>query len=142
MRGGAGAVPALLRKRLKGLPPVLPQSQAFELLMKAAFSIRNWRSREGGDMLRAVGLTLLEEYIRMAKAGADEAARESPQARARQYLEEHSAEENCLADAAGAAGITPQHLIRLFREHYQITPGAICGRCGWIGARGCWRRRG
>ena len=118
-----GAVPVALRKRLRGLPAMLPQSQAFEFMMKAAFSIRNWRGKEGGDMLRALGLTLLEEYIRMAKAGADELARESPQARARNYLDEHSAEENCLAGAAGAAGITPQHLIRLFREHYQITPG-------------------
>jgi len=116
-------VPAQLRQRLKGLPPALAQSQAFELLMKAAFSIRNWRSKEGGNMLRALGLTLLEEYIRTAKAGADEAGRESPQARARNYLEEHSAEDNCLAGAARAAGITPQHLIRLFREHYHITPG-------------------
>ena len=74
-------------------------------------------------MLRQIGLTLLEEYIRMARVGADEAERESPPARARDYLEEHSAEEDCLAGAARAAGITPQHLIRLFREHYQITPG-------------------
>jgi AraC family transcriptional regulator of arabinose operon len=117
------AVPPILRKRLKGLPAVLPQSKAFELMMKASFSIRNWRTAESGDMLRALGLTLLEEYIRMAKVGDDEAERESPQARARHYLEEHSAEEKCLADAARAAGITPQHLIRLFREHYHLTPG-------------------
>ena len=117
------AVPRPLRKRLSGLPPVQPQSLAFELLMKAAFSIRAWRTREGGNMLRLLALALLEEYGRMAKAGPEAAERESPRERARYYLEEHCAEEDCLKGAARAAGITPQHLIRLFRQHYQITPG-------------------
>jgi AraC family transcriptional regulator of arabinose operon len=117
------AVPGPLRKHLAGLPPVQPQSQAFELLMKAAFSIRAWRTKEGGHMLRLLGLALLEEYGRMAKAGPEAADRESPCDRARYYLEEHCADEDCLQGAARAAGVTPQHLIRLFRQHYQITPG-------------------
>ena len=118
-----GAVPAPLRKHLAALPSVQPQSQAFELLMKAAFSIRAWRTREGGQMLRLLALALLEEYGRMAKAGPEAADREGPCERARYYLEEHCGEEDCLKGAARAAGITPQHLIRLFRQHYQITPG-------------------
>ena len=36
---------------------------------------------------------------------------------------EHFAEGDCLAAAARAAAVTPQHLIRLFRRHYQFTPG-------------------
>jgi transcriptional regulator GlxA family with amidase domain len=28
-----------------------------------------------------------------------------------------------LAGASRAAAITPQHLIRVFRQHYQVTPG-------------------
>jgi len=118
-----GAVPAPLRKRLAGLPPVQPQSQAFDLLMKAAFSIREWRKKDGGEMIATLGLALLHEYARMAGAGSGEANREGPCARARYYLEEHCGEEDCLTGAARAAGITPQHLIRLFRQHYQITPG-------------------
>ena len=120
---GPGAVPLSLRRRLAHLPAVLPQSQAFELVMKAAFSIRDGRTPAGGHMLQVYGLTLLEEYIRMAQAGAYLADRESPHVRAREYFEEHCAEEDCLAQAARAAGITPQHLIRLFRAHYQVTPG-------------------
>jgi AraC family transcriptional regulator of arabinose operon len=116
-------VPRAWRKRLTGLPPVLPQSQTFEFLMKAAFSLRAWREKEGQDMLRTLGLALLEEYLRMAKSGASETQRESPCERARSYLDEHCAEENCLQGAARAASITPQHLIRLFRTHYQLTPG-------------------
>jgi AraC-like DNA-binding protein len=98
-------------------------SQTFELLMKAAFGIRTWRCKEGQDMLRVLGLAVLEEYFRMAKAGADETNRESPCERARRYLEEHCAEEDCLKKAAQQAGVTPQHLIRLFRQHHQLTPG-------------------
>jgi AraC family transcriptional regulator of arabinose operon len=112
-----------LRKRLAGLPPVQTQSETFDLLMQAAFSIVAWRKPEGQRMLRHLGLTLLEEYVRMAKEGLDEADRESPWERARLFLEEHCAEEGCLAGAARVAGITPQHLIRLFRQHYEVTPG-------------------
>jgi AraC-like DNA-binding protein len=116
-------VPPPLRKRLAHLPAVLPQSQAFELLMKAAFSIHDWRRKEGGEMIESLGLALLHEYVRIASGGSGQAAREGPWDRARQYLEDHFAEENCLQGASIAAGITPQHLIRLFRENYQITPG-------------------
>ena len=116
-------VPPALRKRLKGLPAVQPQSQTFELLMKAAFGIRTWRRKEGQAMLRTLGLAVLEEYFRMAKAGADETNRESPCERARRYLEEHCGEEDCLKKASQQAGVTPQHLIRLFRQQHQLTPG-------------------
>jgi AraC family transcriptional regulator of arabinose operon len=116
-------VPATLRKRLVDLPAVLPQSQTFELLMKAAFGIRAWRLKESQEMFKVLGLALLEEYIRMAKTGADEANRESPCERARTYIEEHCAEEDCLQKASRQAGVTPQHLIRLFRQHHQLTPG-------------------
>lgn len=121
-------VPAPLRKRLARLPPVQPQSQAFDLLMKAAFSIGTWRKKEGQHMLRLLGLALLEEYVRMAKEGLDEMNRESPRERARRYIEDHCAEEDCLKEASQAAGITPQHLIRLFRQHYQTTPGRYLWR--------------
>jgi AraC-like DNA-binding protein len=116
-------VPASLRKSLVNLPAVLPQSQPFELLMKAVFSIQDWRKKAGGEMIESLGFALLHEYVRMASGGSAETAREGPCDRARQYLEEHCAEENCLKGASIAAGITPQHLIRLFRRHYQITPG-------------------
>ena len=91
--------------------------------MKAAFSIGTWRKKEGQGMLRVLGIALLEEYIRMAKEGLEEENRESPHARGRRYLEDHFGEDECLKGAARAAGITPQHLIRLFRQHYQVTPG-------------------
>ena len=116
-------VPAELRRRLLKLPPVQVQSPTFDLLMRAAFSIRAWRREEGRAMLLRLGLAALEEYARLAKAGADETFRESPGERARQYLEEHYAEEDCLQTAARKGGVTPQHLIRLFRKQYQVTPG-------------------
>lgn len=117
------AVPGSLRRRLVRLPPVQTQSQAFECLMKAAFSIRTWRRKEGGRMLQLLGLALLEEYARMAKAGAEETLRESPCERGRLFIEEHCAEEDCLGRASRQAGVTPQHLIRLFKHHYRMTPG-------------------
>jgi len=116
-------VPAALKKKLAKLPPVQVQSETFQLLMKALFGIRAWRQKEGREMFRVLGLALLEEYVRMAKAGAAETNREGPCEKARRYLEEHCGEEDCLSKASQQAGVTPQHLIRLFREQHEITPG-------------------
>ena len=116
-------VPLPLRRRLAGLPAVLPQSQTFELLMKAAFSLRAWRKKGGQEMLATLALALLQEYLRISASGTDEAGRESPCERARRYLDEHCAEEDCLKKASQLAAVTPQHLIRLFRRQYDITPG-------------------
>ena len=116
-------VPHPLRRRLIGLAPVLPQSQTFKHLMKAAFSIRTRRTHEARHMLAVLGIALLEEYSRMANAAQDETNLGSPSERARTYIEEHCAEQDCLRSASRAAGVTPQHLIRSFREYYQQTPG-------------------
>lgn len=116
-------VPRPLRRRLAGLPVVLPQSRAFEALMRAAFNITSWRQPEGRRMLRALGFACLDEYIRMAREGGDDRDLGMPHQRARRWIEEHSAEPDALAAAARAAAVTPQHLIRLFRAHYGTTPG-------------------
>jgi AraC-like DNA-binding protein len=117
------AVPLPLRRRLARLPAVLPQSRAFDGLMKAAFNITSWREPEGRRMLKVLGLAVLDEYVRLAKEGGDDRELGTPHARARSWLEEHFAEADALAGAARAAAVTPQHLIRLFRAHYQTTPG-------------------
>ena len=98
-------------------------AEVFDLMMQAAFRIAAWRMPEGQAMMRQIALTLLEEYIRVAKEGPGESEQDSPWERARIHLEEHCEEENCLAAAARLAGVTPQHLIRVFRQRYDITPG-------------------
>jgi AraC family transcriptional regulator of arabinose operon len=118
-----GTVPGPLRRRLAQLPAVLPQSATFTLLMKAAFTVNSWRAAEGRRMLVVLGTALLAEYVRMAKEGGDDRNIGSPHERARRWLEEHCAEADALAGAARAASVTPQHLIRLFRRHFDTTPG-------------------
>jgi AraC-like DNA-binding protein len=110
------------------MPAVLLQSRSFDLLMQAAFGVTSWRAAAGRRMLTVLGLALLEEYIRMAKEGGDGHDLGTPHERARRWLEEHFAEADALAGAARAAGITPQHLIRLFRRHYDTTPGRYLWR--------------
>ncbi len=119
------AVPPALRRRLarEKQNAVLPQSRAFDLLMRAAFAVTSWREPEGRRTLKALGLALLEEYIRMAREGGDDPHRDAPHERGRRWIEEHFAEPDALAAAARAAAVTPQHLIRLFRAHYDTTPG-------------------
>lgn len=121
-------VPAPLRRRLARLPAVLPQSRSFDLLMRAAFGITSWREPQGRHMLKLLGAALVAEYIRMAREGGDDKDLGSPHERGRRWLEENCAEPDALAGAARAAGITPQHLIRLFRAHYGTTPGRYLWR--------------
>jgi AraC-like DNA-binding protein len=116
-------VPPPLRRRLAHLPSVLPQSRAFDSLMRAAFGITSWREPEGRRMLKVLALALLDEYVRLAREGGDDRDRDTPHERARRWLEEYCAESDALAGAASAAAVTPQHLIRLFRAHYATTPG-------------------
>jgi AraC family transcriptional regulator of arabinose operon len=123
-----GAVPSPLRRRLRKLPAVLPQSRAFESLMRAAFDIASWREPEGRRMVKVLGLALLDEFVRMAREGGDDRDRDTPHERARRWIDEHSAEPDVLAAAARAAAVTPQHLIRLFRAHYATTPGRYLWR--------------
>ncbi len=118
-----GAVPLAQRRRLARLPAVQPQSRAFEALMHAAFSITSWRETAGRRMLKSLALALLDEYTRMAREGGDDRDLGSPHERARRWLDEHCAEPDALTGAARAAAVTPQHLIRLFRAHYDTTPG-------------------
>jgi AraC family transcriptional regulator of arabinose operon len=122
------AVLGPLRRRLARLPAVLPQSRAFESLMRAAFNVTSWRETEGRRVLKALGLALLDEYVRMAKEGGDDRDRDTPYERARRWLEEHCTEPDALAGAARAAAVTPQHLIRLFSAHYATTPGRYLWR--------------
>jgi AraC family transcriptional regulator of arabinose operon len=125
-----GVVPPAQRRRLARLPSVLPQTRAFDLMMNAAFSITSWREPGGRRLLKSLGLVLLDEYARMAHEGGDDRDLGTPHQRARRWLDEHSPEPDALAGAARAAAVTPQHLIRLFRAHYDTTPG-----------RYLWRRR-
>ncbi len=81
-----------------------PQSQAFDLLMKAAFSIREWRKKDGRDVIATLPVSPCFRNMRAwSGAGSGEANREGPAARARYYLEEHSGEDDCLKSAARAA---------------------------------------
>ncbi len=121
------AVSRALRRRMGKLPAVLPQSRAFDSLMRAAFSIASWREPEGRRMLKHLGVGLLDEFVRMAREGGDERIG-TPHERARRFLDEHFAEPDPLAGAARAAAVTPQHLIRLFRAHYATTPGRYLWR--------------
>lgn len=116
-------VPPALRRRLARLPSIQPQSQSFNFIIKAAFGIRSWRQKRGLEMLTTLGLAALQEFARMAETDSGEAGVEGPCERARFYLEEHCAEEDCLKKAAQSAGVTPQHLIRLFHQYLQMTPG-------------------
>lgn len=114
-----------LAGKLRKLPQVLPQSRTFDLLMEAAFSVADCRSAEARALLTSLGLTLLEEYARMNAAESENPQCDTPWEKARLFIEAHVDDTDCLAGAARAAGLSPQHLTRLFRRHYRITPDRL-----------------
>ena len=111
----------ILRRRLDSAPKVLPLSPAFKHLLHAAFHYKNYKHPHAISMLDQLGLTTLFEYLHMAEQ-TENLLKLSPLDRAIDYMETHLDQQQCLQLAASHAGITQQHLGRLFKKNFTLTP--------------------
>jgi AraC-like DNA-binding protein len=99
------------------LPPVLPLSAALETLVREAVA-----ALQGPPPLVAhLAAAALWRYAAEAGRAAPERAR--PVDDARRHIHAHLADPGLtLADVAGAAHVTPAHLVRAFRAEHGTTP--------------------
>jgi AraC family transcriptional regulator of arabinose operon len=78
-----------------------------------------------GPLLLALGHDALLLYLGEAQRRSSAPPTDHPAVSAgRQYMREHAIRQMTLAEIALAAGVTPAHLIRLFRRHLGTTPMA------------------
>jgi AraC-like DNA-binding protein len=109
-----------------GLPPVLPLSPALETLVHEAVAARV--DGVGVPPLVAhLAAAALWRYAAEAERARGRTGSVSPRPAddARRFIHAHLAEPGVtLADVAGAAHVTPAHLVRAFRAEHGITPMA------------------
>ncbi len=116
-------IPRGLAQKLASAPKILPISDLFSHLMETAMSHPTYKGEAGMEMLDALGITMLHEYLRTAENAAQDLVTQTPVDQAMRHMEDHLGDEHCLANAAKVAGITPQHLIKCFRAKLGTTPG-------------------
>jgi len=112
-----------LAARLAGAAEAIPISAALQDLVSLAFGRALASPSGNGPIFRHLGLAALETFLAdRAMEGRDAARHTLPLQKARRALHEALAGEWTLATLAARAGVSSNHLIKLFREHLGTTP--------------------
>lgn len=113
--------PADLRQRLHRGPRRAPLTRGLRAVVRAGLA-QNGRLQEAA-ILAPLAHALMEAYL-TAAAGARDPEGHPPPAieRAVDFIENHLAAPIHLPEIATAAGVSPQHLMRLFRSHLGHSP--------------------
>ena len=118
--------PALMTPRLKDLlgraPKAVPQSDVFRLILAAAFRLRTLHGVVASQLVHQVGLCLFHDYLHTSRE-AERRSNTDPAVRTfLDHLQDHFAEEACLAEAHKAAGVSRNALIYKFSAQLESTP--------------------
>jgi AraC-like DNA-binding protein len=74
------------------------------------------------QLLECLGISLMHEYLNMAREQAGHADNTAPVNTAIRYMEEHYGDTNCLRLAIKESGISRNAIIYKFREAFNIPP--------------------
>ncbi len=115
-------VPRGLKAVLRKLPFDQPMTRRMGDVLELGLSVM--RRRLSGDhaVLLHLGVAFWHAYVAAAEMDKPDRPVPEPVARARRYMDRHFAEPMELADVARAAGVTQNHLVRLFAKHIGHTP--------------------
>lgn len=126
-------LPPALRLRRDQIPDVLPMSPTCEALLELALHGPTGAGHAREPLATGLAQALFGSFLHAAglrfQTGAGQALPE-PLRRLGPWVDRHLAEALSVPDLARAAGVSPQHLGRLCREHYGLGP------LRWL-----WRRR-
>jgi AraC-like DNA-binding protein len=116
-------LPSATRERLEGLPGALPLSPALEALVREAVATAASAFATAPSLLAHLASAALWRYVGEAERGRPERAR--PVDDARRFIHANLHDPTLtLQGIAGAAHVTPAHLIRSFRAEHGTTPKA------------------
>lgn len=111
------------RTELDSLPFSTTLTSRTRRLARMTRSLRSDRSGGEAGLRDALCMALFWDYFRQTGFRLDASPPPpEPVRRAILYMQTHLAEAVTLSDLAEAASITPAHLIRIFRQHMQVTP--------------------
>jgi AraC family transcriptional regulator of arabinose operon len=108
-------------RRLESLPRVVPLTEEFNRLTDLLLSLRDKRQLTE-EIGRALGLAAVELYAAMAAPGPNAAAVHESVTMAKAAVHRRYGDDLTLADLAKEAGVSPEHLVRLFKRHENTTP--------------------
>jgi AraC-like DNA-binding protein len=118
-----GAPQAAPLERLARLPAALPASRALSDLIGAAVAAARTPLSTARPLVAALASAALWRYV--GEAESDAAGPGDAVERARRFIHAHFADSGVdLAEVAGAAHVTPAHLVRRFRTELGVTPVA------------------
>lgn len=111
-----------LRDRLSGLIFAHALTRRMSELMELGLSVMRRRSAGDGPILLHLGGAFFHAFAAAHEAQDLDRPVPQPVARARRYIESHHAQPVELHDVAKAAGVTENHIVRLFSKHVGHTP--------------------
>jgi AraC family transcriptional regulator of arabinose operon len=120
IRGDADRLTDEMRAWLEALRPTRNLSAALTYLSREAVATVQTRLTANGALVDALGTALLWRFI--AEFQNYPAALPERIEEARLFIHQHLEDDIGLTEIAGAAHVSPAHLIRLFREHIGTTP--------------------
>ena len=121
-------LPAALRERLLHLPANLPLSTHLHGLVELGLSIPEHDTSSQQELLVNLAQTTIRQYVLDAEMLGRASTQPNALRLAQQFMDTHLHEQIQVTDVARAAGVTPQHLGKLFRTHLQTTPAQALWR--------------
>ena len=115
-------VSAALRHSLLRAAVCLPLTTHLQTLMEMGLALPPGDAPATQAVLDQLGLVALHEFVRESELAHSADPLPDAVRRARMMMDMRFAEPLTLADVAQVANVTPQHLIRQFQKHLQITP--------------------
>ncbi|WP_158289534.1 AraC family transcriptional regulator [Paenibacillus flagellatus] len=116
-------LPPEAMRRLAELPPMLPAAETMNRLIGVMLACRDGRAPDDGPLLRTLALSALQLYAAESSARADpRGGVHRAVTLAKDAIRWRYAEELRLCDLADAAHVSPEHLIRLFRQYEGVSP--------------------
>jgi len=113
-------------RTLRALPSVVPTSQALDELIATGLSLRRSGLKNTSAPLVRLAQAVLEAYADAQQPSATPWP--VPVEKAAHWMRRHSAEPIAMRQVAQAAGVTVNHLTRLFARHVGHTPARYLWR--------------
>ena len=115
-------VPSQMARELSRAPFSIPCSELFARLFSTLFQIPPDRNPEAYRVTDQLILLLFAEFLRLGELEHPDSRPDEPLRRALAYMETHLAEENCLAGACKAAGLSHSALTYHFHRKFAHSP--------------------
>lgn len=115
------SLPRRTVEALYDLPECLPLSEEMNVLTDLMIRLHRQGSSEDADV-RSLGLAAMHLYPRESVRARLQTEKHPAVYAALSWIWEHYAHEISLAELANASGLSPEHLVRLFKLHEHTTP--------------------